>query len=113
MSEPRNYTIAAVDRALFVLEELAGQPRQGVTDLASRLGLTKTIVFRLLSTLEARGFVVREGDKAIYSLGYRMVVLGDQAGVQNTLLAAARPVMERLRDDTTETINLIFIGSLK
>jgi DNA-binding IclR family transcriptional regulator len=107
MSEPRNYTIAAVDRALCVLEELAGRPRQGVTDLASRLGLTKTIVFRLLSTLESRGFVVREGDKAIYSLGYRMAVLGEQAGVQNTLLAAARPVMERLRDDTTETINLI------
>lgn len=107
MSEPRDYTIAAVDRALCVLEALAGQPRQGVTDLASRLGLTKTIVFRLLSTLEARGFVVREGDKAIYSLGYRMGVLGEQAGMQNTLLAAARPVMERLRDDTTETINLI------
>lgn len=107
MSEPRDYTIAAVDRALSVLEALASQPRQGVTELASRLGLTKTIVFRLLSTLEARGFVTRDDDKAIYSLGYRMGVLGEQAGAHNTLLAAARPVMERLRDDTTETINLI------
>lgn len=107
MPEPRDYTIAAVDRALCVLEALASQPKQGVTELAGHLGLTKTIVFRLLSTLEARGFVMREDDKAIYSLGYRMGVLGEQAGVQNTLLAAARPVMQRLREDTTETVNLI------
>ena len=107
MSEPRDYTIAAVDRALRVLEALAGRPSQGVTELASHLGLTKTIVFRLLSTLEARGFVVREGDKAVYSLGYRMGVLGEQAGAQSPLLSAARPAMERLRSETTENINLI------
>lgn len=107
MSETRDYTIAAVDRALSVLEALAEQPQQGVTDLSKRLGLTKTIVFRLLSTLETRGFVVREGEKAVYSLGYRIGVLGEQAGAQNSLLAAARPVMERLRDETSENINLV------
>ncbi|MFN3641396.1 MAG: IclR family transcriptional regulator [Gemmobacter sp.] len=107
MPEHNDYTIAAVDRALLVLESLAEHPRQGVTALARRLGLTKTIVFRLLSTLEARGFVVREGDQAVYSLGYRMGVLGERAGQQNMLLAAARPVMERLREETSENINLI------
>ncbi|MFN6977477.1 MAG: IclR family transcriptional regulator [Gemmobacter sp.] len=107
MTEHNDYTIAAVDRALRVLESLAEHPRQGVTALARHLGLTKTIVFRLLSTLEARGFVVREGDQALYSLGYRMGVLGERAGQQNMLLAAARPVMERLREETSENINLI------
>lgn len=107
MSEDNDYTIAAVDRALLTLEALAEQPRQGVTALAKRLGLTKTIVFRLLCTLEARGFVVREGDQPVYSLGYRMGVLGERAGHQNLLLAAARPVMERLREETSENINLI------
>lgn len=107
MPEENDYTIAAVDRALLTLEALAEQPRQGVTQLAKRLGLTKTIVFRLLCTLEARGFVVREGDQPVYSLGYRMGVLGERAGHQNLLLAAARPVMERLREETSENINLI------
>jgi IclR family KDG regulon transcriptional repressor len=64
-------------------------------------------VFRLLSTLESRGFVMKEGDQPLYSLGYRMGVLGERAGHQNMLLAAARPVMERLRDETSENINLI------
>jgi IclR family KDG regulon transcriptional repressor len=107
MTTHKDYTIAAVDRALLVLEALAEHPRQGVTALAKRLGLTKTIVFRLLATLEARGFVVREGEPPAYSLGYRMGVLGERAGQQNILLAAARPVMERLRDDTAENVNLI------
>lgn len=107
MSEARDYTIAAVDRALTVLESLAEHPQQGVTQLSRRLGLTKTIVFRLLSTLEARGFVVRETDHALYSLGYRIGVLGERAGQQNMLVAAARPVMEWLRDETSENINLL------
>ena len=113
MSDTRDYTIAAVDRALRVLEALAGHPKQGVTELSKRLGLTKTIVFRLLSTLEARGFVVREGEKATYSLGYRMGVLGELAGAQNSLLLAARPVMEQLRDETSENINLIIREGLR
>lgn len=107
MTDQNDYTIAAVDRALLTLEALAEQPRQGVTALAKRLGLTKTIVFRLLNTLEQRGFVVREGDQPVYSLGYRMGVLGERAGHQNMLLAAARPVMESLREETSENINLI------
>lgn len=107
MTDQKDYTIAAVDRALLVLEALAEQPRQGVTALARRLGLTKTIVFRLLCTLEARGFVVREGDQPLWSLGFRVWVLGDRAGHQNMLLSAARPVMERLREETAENINLV------
>jgi DNA-binding IclR family transcriptional regulator len=107
MTETRDYTIAAVDRALTLLETLAENPRQGVTQLSRRLGLTKTIVFRLLATLEARGFVVREGEQALYSLGYRVGVLGERAGYQNMLVAAANPVMERLREETSENINLV------
>ncbi|MEM6609303.1 MAG: IclR family transcriptional regulator [Pseudomonadota bacterium] len=113
MPEPRDYTIAAVDRALRVLEALAEHPKQGITELSKRLGLTKSIVFRLLSTLEARGFVVREGEKAMYSLGYRIGVLGEQAGAQNMLLSAARPVMAQLRDDTSENINLVIREDLR
>jgi len=107
MDAHNDYRIAAVDRALLVLETLAEHPGQGVTALAKQIGLTKTIVFRLLSTLEARGFVVRDSAQPVYSLGHRIAVLGERAGQQNMLLAAARTVMERLREETSENINLI------
>jgi len=106
-SEPRTYRIAAIDRALSVMEALAERPDQGVTEIASRLGMTKSIVFRILQTLEARGFVYREPERALYSLGFRLAVLGEQAGGETGLMQAARPVMDALRDETNESINLI------
>ena len=107
MTESSQYKVAAVDRALLVLETLAESPRQGATEIATRLGLTKSLVFRLLATLEARGVVARDAEQPLYSLGHRIGVLGDRAGAQNVLLAAARPVMERLRDETSENVNLL------
>lgn len=103
----RNYTIAAVDRALLVLEALADRPGQGVSDLSRSLGLTKSIAFRLLHTLEERGFVFRDPDRAVYSLGYRVGVLGERVGRDGSLLYAARPVMDTLRDRTSENVNLV------
>ncbi|MEM0934287.1 MAG: IclR family transcriptional regulator [Pseudomonadota bacterium] len=103
----KDYTIAAVDRALTVLEAIGDRPDQGVTQIAKRVGMTKTLVFRILSTLEARGFVTRDPEQATYALGFRLGVLGERAGEQNVLLAAARPVMERLREETAENINLV------
>lgn len=109
MSEtPTNdYRIAAVDRALLVLETLGDQPGQGVTALSKSLGMTKSIVFRLLQTLEDRGFVYRDPELAVYSLGHRIGVLGERVGRDGSLLYAARPVMDALRDSTSETVNLV------
>lgn len=107
MNGTNNYRIAAVDRALSVLEALADRPDQGVTALAKSLGLTKTIVFRLLQTLEDRGFVVRDPERAVYSLGYRVGVLGERVGRDGSLLFASRPVMDVLREQTLENVNLV------
>jgi DNA-binding IclR family transcriptional regulator len=110
---PKDYTIAAVDRALLVLEALADRPGQGVTQLSNALGMTKSIVFRLLQTLEDRGFVFRDPDHAVYSLGYRIGVLGERVGRDGSLLVAARPVMDALRDRTSENVNLVMREGLR
>lgn len=109
----KDYTIAAVDRALLVLEALADKPGQGVTQLSKTLGMTKSIVFRLLQTLEDRGFVFRDPDHAVYSLGYRIGVLGERVGPDGSLLVAARPVMDALRDKTSENVNLVVREGLR
>ena len=63
------YTVAAVDKALDILEHLAEAGEIGVTDLAQRTGSTKSQIFRLLYTLEQRGFVRKDADSRIYALG--------------------------------------------
>ncbi|MEM9047564.1 MAG: IclR family transcriptional regulator [Pseudomonadota bacterium] len=103
----KDYRIASVDKALSVLEALAEQPEQGVSALARHLGMTKSLVFRMLSTLEARGYVAREPRRAVYSLGFRVSVLGERTNRQTALMIAAIPEMEALRDVTSENVNLI------
>lgn len=113
MTEEKDYTIAAVDRALAVLEALADRPDQGVTSLAKSLGMTKSLVFRLLYTLEERGFVSRDPERAEYALGYRLGVLGERLGKDGALLYAARPVMDALRERTSENVNLVVREGVK
>lgn len=103
----KSYRIDAVARALRVLEALGDSPGIGVTVLAEKLGLTKSIVFRLLQTLEEDGYVQRDEERAIFSLGYRVALLGERVGREGALQQVARPVMDALRDETGENVNLV------
>jgi IclR family KDG regulon transcriptional repressor len=105
--ERKSYRIDAVARALRVLEALGDNPGIGATALAEKLGLTKSIVFRLLHTLEEGGYVQRDEERAIYALGYRVALLGERVGREGALLQVARPVMDSLRDETGENVNLV------
>ncbi len=103
----KSYKIEAVGRALNVMETLAENPGLGVTALAKKMGLTKSIAFRLLQTLEEAGYVYRDEGRAIYSLGYRVALLGERVGRDGALLHVAPPVMDELRDETGENVNLV------
>jgi biotin operon repressor len=53
--------LQAVDRALRLLDLMAnGSPHVGVSELARATGWSKAVVFRLLRTLEAHGYVARD-----------------------------------------------------
>ncbi|WP_419909300.1 IclR family transcriptional regulator [Hoeflea sp.] len=107
MSDSRDYRIAAVDRALSVLETLSAKGELGVTEIASELGMTKSLVFRILHTLEARGYVAKNETSSHYALGYRAWHLGDEAAKKRGLLLVADPQMDALRDRFNENVNLI------
>ncbi|MCP4316264.1 MAG: IclR family transcriptional regulator [Hyphomicrobiales bacterium] len=107
MSEAKDYRIAAVDRALSVLEILSERGELGVTEMSKELGMTKSLVFRILHTLEARGYVAKDEVRSIYGLGYRAWHLGDEAAKQRGLMLAAEPHMDALRDRFNENVNLV------
>ena len=100
------YTVSAVDRALELLETLAGHPQLGVTELAERTGHTKSLVFRLLYTLEQRGYVHKDPTRRTYSLGYRPLFLADQTRRQSRLISVAEPFLDRLAAATHENVLL-------
>jgi len=90
------------DHALRILEELGkGQPLSA-TELCQRLDLNRTVVHRLLNTLAARGFVLRQG--ANYRPGATLVRLA--IAIEPKLRAIAAPIMSKLSHSAAETVVL-------
>jgi DNA-binding IclR family transcriptional regulator len=88
------------DRGLTVLEAVdsAGAPI-GVRELARQLGLGATIVQRLVSTLERRGFVEQVAETRRYRIGHRAIVLGQASRHGDTLTKIALAELEALAED--------------
>src|SRR5439155_81137 len=75
--EKANYVIQSVSHALDVLEQFAGDAEElGVTELSKRLRLHKNNVFRLLATLESRGYIEQHRATENYRRGVRRPQLG-------------------------------------
>src|ERR1700755_824748 len=70
--------IQSVQRAAQILAVLgSGSPRLGVTEIADRLGLAKPTVHGLLRTLEAHELIAQDPEPRKYSLGPRVLQLGN------------------------------------
>lgn len=103
--EKSNYIIQSVAHALDVLEQFTGEPDElGVTELSKRLKLHKNNVFRLLATLEARGYIEQNKVTDNYRLGVRCLRLGQRFVLQMGLLKQARPVMQQVARASGETV---------
>jgi IclR family transcriptional regulator, KDG regulon repressor len=102
--EKSNYVIQSVSHALDVLEQFHGAVDEiGVTELSKRLKLHKNNVFRLLATLEARGYIEQNKITENYRLGLRCLQLGQTFIHQMGLLLQSRAVLEDLSKATKES----------
>lgn len=111
-SNGADYTVAAVARALDVLCAFEQPPHEyGLSELARQLGMTKNHTFRVLKTLEARGFVRRSGER--YRVGVRAFEVGQLALKQLDVVRVARPVLLALHERTGETVHLAILDGLE
>ncbi len=109
--EKSEYLIQAVSHALDLLEQFHGETDElGVTELSKRLKLHKNNVFRLLATLESRGYIEQNKVTENYRLGLKTLELGQTFIKQMGLLRQSRPVIEDLVKTCNETT---YIGVLK
>ena len=101
------HTISAVgvlDKAVAVLAALADGPRS-LQDLMADTGLPRATAHRLAVALEAHDLVRRDGEGR-FALGFRLAALGRAAVDSFPLGQVARPALERLRDETGESVQL-------
>ncbi len=101
-----DYNIAAVERALDLLEALARIGPAPLANLAVAAGCTRTAAFRLLRTLQARGFAIQDEARGIWRLGARWGVLGRAAHDQGALAATAAPFLGALGQVIGENVYL-------
>jgi IclR family acetate operon transcriptional repressor len=101
--------VQSLDRALEILRLLGSEPEMRVTDLARRLEVHKSTVFRLLSTLQEHGLVEQNPTTEKYRLGYGLVRLASAVVGEIDLARASRPVLEELAARTSETVNLAIL----
>lgn len=103
--EKSEYLIQAVSHALDLLEQFHGDDvdELGVTELSKRLKLHKNNVFRLLATLESRGYIEQNKVTENYRLGLKSLELGQTFIKKMGLLDQAKPVLQELVDATNET----------
>ena len=102
----RDYSIAAVDRALDLLEALSRIGPAPLASLAAEAKCTRTAGFRLLRTLEARGFAIQDEARGMWRLGARWSVLGRAAVEQGALAATAMPFLAALGKTSGENTYL-------
>jgi DNA-binding IclR family transcriptional regulator len=95
--EKTNYVIQSVAHSLDVLEQFFGDVDElGVTELSKRLKLHKNNVFRLLATLEARGYIEQNKTSENYRLGVKCLHLGRRYIHHMGLVRQARPILNHL-----------------
>jgi DNA-binding IclR family transcriptional regulator len=104
--------IQSVHRAFDLLEALTLRDELGLVELAEHAQLTPSTAHRLLATLAERGYVTQNPDSGRYLLSYKVLQLaGVVARRGSRLLALARPHLERVRDATGETANLVVLDA--
>jgi DNA-binding IclR family transcriptional regulator len=102
--EKSEYLIQSVSHALDLLEQFHDEVDElGVTELSKRLKLHKNNVFRLLATLESRGYIEQNKVTENYRLGLKTLELGQTFVRQMGLLRQSRPVLEALVRECNET----------
>src|SRR5438309_6797435 len=102
------YTVDAAAKALELLSVFSyREPQLSLADLASRTGIPRATAFRLLSTLEQSGFLVKV--HGAYQLGIKCFVLGNIVAGGLDLRETAHPHLVALRDSTRETTQIAIL----
>jgi DNA-binding IclR family transcriptional regulator len=108
-SRPTNL-VQTIQRVSSILEELGKNPRGiSIRDLSLKLKLPKGTTHRLLSSLNYYAYVRQDPNTRNYSLGLKLVELGNVLLSQLDIRKVAEPFLKDLADRTQETIHMVIL----
>jgi IclR family acetate operon transcriptional repressor len=95
----------ALLRGLDVLELLGRRSEVKLSEVVAELGVSRATAFRVLATLQSRGYVHHVRAEQVYRLGPALQEVAATSGTSSVVRVAAPP-MAALRAETGETVNL-------
>lgn len=107
------YNIRVLDRAFAVISVLQDGKARSLTELSEEIDLNSSTTFRLLATLNYYNYVERNEESGKYKLGLACLELARAYSQTNDVRRAALESLERLRDDTNESIHLGVLNEME
>ena len=108
MAGQARYRAPALDKGLDILELIA---REGAamtpSQMAAKLNRSVSELFRMILTLEARGYIAQAGDQQGFDLTNKLFALGSARSQVTTLLETALPVMNELTREIDQSCHLV------
>lgn len=98
-----------IDALLF----LATRKSVGVTELAQALDIHKSTAFRILDTFLEANMVEKTKDTQKYKLGPAILKLSEQYYKNFSVIAEAKPLMDRLAEEIRESVHLCVCANNK
>ncbi|HAB24688.1 MAG: DNA-binding transcriptional regulator KdgR [Pantoea sp.] len=98
--------VSSVMKVFGILQALGEERDHGITELAQRVMMSKSTVYRFLQTMKTLGYVTQEGESEKYSLTLKLFELGAKALQNVDLIRSADVQMRELSRLTKETIHL-------
>ena len=106
LEKPKDRNIlTSLNHALKIMDLLSVRSNLGVTEISRITGYDKSSVYKMLYTMQYRGYVVKTDD-ARYALSSKLSVNGGQAMERQNVVDVAGPFMKDLRDLCGETVLL-------
>lgn len=103
----KNYSMKTIHRTIKIIKSFTlTTPSLTMTELNEITGISIPSLQRILSTLVYEGFLQRNEKTKKYQLGMELYFLGNLVQKNSNILNAAMAVMERIREETTESVSL-------
>lgn len=101
-----NNYVRSVTRAVAIMKFLSAHGGSSLTEVAKGVNIYKSTAHRLLTTLKDEGLIEQDAATAKYRLGFGLAVLASSVTADLDILRCARPVCERLSEQTQETVTI-------
>ena len=107
-------SVRAVDRAVEILRSFSAEKASmSVLDIQKKVRLSRPTLYRLLETLASHGLIRAHGTPQRFSLDYGVGQLAQNWMAGLDPIAAGRPIVERLHEETKESVDLVILRGLQ